>query len=47
MPNDNGLSNILNDKLGLKSINVLNVEKVNDYLFIALDNGQRILTNGK
>lgn len=46
MPNDNGLSNILNDKLGLKSINVLNVEKVNDYLFIALDNGQRILTNG-
>ena len=46
MPNDNRLSNISDDKLGLKSINVLNVEKVNDYLFIVLDNDQKILTNG-
>lgn len=46
MPNDNELSNILNNKLGLKSINILNVEKVKDYLFIVLENGQRILTNG-
>ena len=46
MNNDNVLSNNLNDKLGVKSINVLNVKKVKDYLFIELDNDQRILTNG-
>ena len=46
MPNNNELSNILNNELGLKNIKILNVEKVNDFLFIVLDNGQRILTNG-
>lgn len=46
MPNNNELSNISNNELGLKNIKILNVEKVNDFLFIVLDNGQRILTNG-
>lgn len=43
---NNELSNISNNELGLKNIKILNVEKVNDFLFIVLDNGQRILTNG-
>lgn len=34
------------NEVGLKNIKVLNVEKRNDYLFITLDNGQKILTNG-
>ena len=34
------------NEVGLKNIKVLNVEKCNDYLFITLDNGQKILTNG-
>ena len=46
MTNNNELSNISNNELGLKNIKILNVEKVNDFLFIVLDNGQRILTNG-
>jgi len=44
--NINELSNISNNELGFKNIKILNVEKVNDFLFIVLDNGQRILTNG-
>lgn len=46
MTNNNELSNISNNELGLKNIKILNEEKVNDFLFIVLDNGQRILTNG-
>ena len=46
MTNNNELSNISNIELGLKNIKILNVEKVYDFLFIVLDNGQRILTNG-
>lgn len=46
MLNSNELSNISNNELGLKNIKILNVEKVNDFLFIVLDNGKRILTNG-
>ena len=34
------------NEVGLKNIKVLNVENCNDYLFITLDNGQKILTNG-
>ena len=47
MIDDNELSNILNNELKLKNIKILNVEKVNNYLFIVLNNGQKILTNGK
>lgn len=46
MRNINELSNISNNELGFKNIKILNIEKVNDFLFIVLDNGQRILTNG-
>ena len=46
MLNNNELSNISNIESGLKNIKILNVQKVNDFLFIVLDNGQRILTNG-
>lgn len=42
----NELVNNHNDTLGFKNIKILNIEKVNDFLFIVLDNGQRILTNG-
>ena len=41
------LVNNSNDSLGYKNINIKDVDKVNDYLFIILDNGQKILTNGK
>lgn len=37
---------MMSNEVGLKNIKVLNVEKCNDYLFITLDNGQKILTNG-
>ena len=41
LKDNNEMSNIL-----LKSIKILDVENVNDYLLITLDNGQKILTNG-
>ena len=41
------LVNNSNDSLGYKNINIKDMDKVNDYLFIILDNGQKILTNGK
>ena len=41
------LVNNSNDSLGYKNINIKDVNKVNDYLFIILDNDQKILTNGK
>ena len=46
MLNNNELSNIPNNELGLKNIKILDMAKVNDFLFIILDNGQKILTNG-
>lgn len=36
-----------NNELGLKHIKIIDMDKVDDYLFIILDNGQKILTNGK
>ena len=45
---DNQLSiNNSNNELGYKNIAIKDIDKVNDYLFIILDNGQKILTNGK
>ena len=45
---DNQLSvNNSNNELGYKNITIKDMDKVNDYLFIILDNGQKILTNGK
>ncbi len=35
-----------NNELGLKHIKIIDIDKVDDYLFIILDNGQKILTNG-
>lgn len=35
-----------NNELGLRNTNILDIEKVNDFLFIILDNGQKILTDG-
>lgn len=42
----NNLINSNND-LGFINIKIDNIDKVDDYLFIALNNGQKILTNGK
>lgn len=44
---DNELINSLNNKLETKSIKITNIYKVKDYLFIELNNRQRILTDGK
>lgn len=35
-----------NNGLGLKHIKIIDIDKIDDYLFIILDNGQKILTNG-
>lgn len=35
-----------NNELRLKHIKIIDIDKINDYLFIILDNGQKILTNG-
>lgn len=35
-----------NNKLGFKHIKIIYIDKVDDYLFIILDNGQKILING-
>ncbi len=35
-----------NNESELKNIKIINTEKVDDYLFIVLENGQRVLTNG-
>lgn len=35
-----------NDELGLENVKILDIKKVNDFLFITLDNNQIILTNG-
>lgn len=35
-----------NNDLRIKHIKVIDIDKVDDYLFIILDNGQKILTNG-
>lgn len=44
---DNKLENISNKELNTKNIKIIDMDKVDDYLFIVLDNGQKILTNGK
>lgn len=46
MPSNKELSKISNNKLELKNIKILDIKNVNDFLFIVLDNGQKILTNG-
>lgn len=42
----NELINNHNDTLGFKNIKIKNIVKVDNYLFITLDNNQKILTNG-
>ena len=45
---DNQLSvNNSSNELGYKNITIKDIDKINDYLFITLNNGQKILTNGK
>lgn len=46
MLNNDKLSNINNNELGIKNVKILDIKKVNDFLFITLDNNQIILTNG-
>ena len=43
---NNKLKNISNKELNIKHIKITNIDKVDDYLFIALDINQKILTNG-
>ena len=43
---DNELINASYNEVGSKSIKIVNIEKKDDYLFIQLDNGQNIVTNG-
>lgn len=44
---NNELANSLNRELNTKNIKITDIEKVDDYLFIKLDNGQKLLNNGK
>ena len=44
---NNELSNISSNELETKSIKINNIYKVKDYLFIELNNRQKILTDGK
>lgn len=46
MSNNNEISKYSNNELGFKNIKILSINKVNEYLFITLENGQKILTNG-
>lgn len=46
MFNNDESFNIYNNELGLKNLKILDIKKVNDFLFITLDNNQIILTNG-
>ncbi len=41
------LANTSNEELSLKHIKIIDINKIDDYLFMILDNGQKILTNGK
>ncbi len=47
MSNKDMLDKIQSNSLGLKKINIINIKSVDEYLFIELDNNQKILTNGK
>lgn len=47
MSNKDMLDKIESNSLGLKKINIINIKSVDEYLFIELDNNQKILTNGK
>lgn len=44
---NNELISDSNNQLGFKKIKIDYMDKVDDYLFIALSNGQKVLTNGK
>ena len=44
---NNELENILNKKFSTKNIKIIDMDKVDNYLFIILDNGKKILTDGK
>lgn len=44
---NNGLENISSKELSTKNIKIIDMNKIDDYLFIILDNDQNILTNGK
>lgn len=41
------LINNTKNELGFVNIDIVDIDKVNDYLFISLSNGQKILTNGE
>ena len=41
------ITNISNNELSLKNITILSAEKFEDYLFIVLDNNQKIIVRGK
>ncbi len=47
MPDNQLLVNNSSDSLGYRNITIKGMDKVDDYLFIILDNGQKILTNGQ
>lgn len=44
---ENSLTNEQNNALGFKSIKIKLVYNVNEYLFVELDNGQKLLINGQ
>lgn len=44
---DNEIENIASRELNIKNIKIIDMDKVDDYLFIKLENGQNILMNGK
>lgn len=44
---NNELENIPNKEFSTKNIKIIDIDKVDNYLFIILDNGQKILTDGK
>lgn len=44
---NNELENTSNKKFSTKNIKIIDIDKVDNYLFVTLDNGQKILTDGK
>ena len=44
---NNELENTSNKKFSTKNIKIIDIDKIDNYLFITLDNGQKILTDGK
>lgn len=47
MANDELIINEFSNSLGFKNFVIKDINRVEDYLFIILDNGQKILTNGE